>query len=202
MQPQETFDGGEPIPDRGLKTGRRHRRFGGRACGSFPAETRHVGDRFISITGHRLPARIIMADVKTSMHDADQRNELAPVVFYEQDVFITNRKCRGVGNCHRFAVNCSAKHSHVELATRFALETFLHVEGDVTHDVALRAFADPLRFHLGHLTLKNGFGLVHQLFERRWNNCRGVNLSGGEYQRRMRTGQSQGRIHFFGSAFL
>ena len=107
------------------------------------------------------------------MHDADERNELSAVVFHKQDVAITDLEFRRIGHLHRLTAHCTAKHLQSDLRSGLSFNRVLYLKSNITVDVALTAFPNPLRTHISNRSLKDYFGTADELIKGRWNDCRG-----------------------------
>src|SRR5437870_1651007 len=110
---------------------------------------------------------MIASQVKSSMHHANERNDLASVVLHKKDFFIANLEFRRIAYFHGFVLNRATEHANCVSFSRAALESVFHFEGYVTDDVALGTFANPLGRDVRHVTLKDNFGLSDQLIKRR-----------------------------------
>src|SRR5207253_5123366 len=92
------------------------------------------------------------------MHDADERNELSAVVFHKQDVAITDLEFRRIGYPHRLTAHCTAKHLQSDLSSGLSFNRVLYLKSNITVDLALTAFPNPLRTPISDRSLKDYYG--------------------------------------------
>ena len=62
-----------------------------------------VFDRLVFATSDNLVAVFIRSHVESTMHDADERDELAAVVLDENDIFVAYLEFRRIAHAHRLA---------------------------------------------------------------------------------------------------
>src|SRR2546423_11455766 len=106
------------------------------------------------------------------MHDADERNELSAVVFHKQGVAIDDLEFRHIGHLHRLTAQCTAKQLQSDLRSGLSFNRVLYLKSNITVDVALTAFPNPLRTHISNRSLKDYFGTSDELINGSWNDCR------------------------------
>src|ERR1700731_4435196 len=146
----------------GFKRRRGHNRRSLTSRGGM-AESRHVPKWLIFIGRNHFPSRIIFPDVKSSVHDPDERNDLAAIVFDKKEIFIANCEGRTVADRHCFAIDRPTKCSHRIGFPRRTFERVFHLESDVTDDVTLAALADPFRSDFRYRPPKYHLSLIDQL---------------------------------------
>src|SRR5213592_2237292 len=105
------------------------------------------------------------------MHDADERNELSAVVFHKQDVAITDLEFRRIGHLHRLTAHCTAKHLQSDLRSGLSFNRVLYLKSNITVDVTLTAFPNPLRTHISNRSLKDYFATADKLIKGWWKDC-------------------------------
>src|SRR5438874_5318323 len=150
----------------------------GRSCGLIFTKLGNVAQRRSLVRKNCVTPSLIFLNPETSMHDANERNELGAVVFYKQDVAITDLEFRRISYLHRLGADRSAQHLQRHTRSRIALNGFFYFNSDVAHDVTLRALTGPFGADASYSALKNHFGPTHQIIKRRRDNSGGQSGAG------------------------
>jgi hypothetical protein len=133
------------------------------------AELADISQRPPFTSEQGVAAGLIFLHPETSVLDADERDELAAVVFDEKKIVVTRLEFGRIGHFHRLAINRAAEHANGVGGTRFAFERVVDLKGDESDDAVLSAFADPLRLQAGYFSFKDDLRSTDQLVEFRWN---------------------------------
>jgi len=104
-------------------------------------------------------------------------------VFDKENVFIANLELRRVADGHGYFATVPPSMRWCRCAGA-AFERVVNLEGHIAYDLALAAFADPLRSDIGDVALKDELGVVDQLIEGGGNNGGGSGAKRGEDQAR------------------
>ena len=113
---------------------------------------------------------MILLHPKTSVLNADERNELAAVVFDEKNVVVTHLELGRIGYFHRPAINRAAEHANRVAGARIALERVVDLESHEGDNAMLGAFPDPLRLEASDFTFENDLCSTNELVEIRRDN--------------------------------
>src|ERR1700720_3685965 len=140
-----------------------------RGGGHYFAEMRDVFDRLLFAIRDNLQAAFIRSHVESAMHNADEWDELTAVVLDEKDIFVADPEFRRVAHGHRLASNGATEHANGVRLARITLERLFNLKSDIAHDIALRAFSNTFRFHIGDMALKDNVGFPHKFVEARRN---------------------------------
>src|SRR5207248_8299714 len=125
-----------------------------------------VAQRRSLVCKNRVAPSLIFLNSKTPMHDADEWNELGAVVFYKQDVAITDLEFRRISYLHRLGADRAAQHTQSHARTRIALDGFLYFNRHVAHDVTLSALTGPCVAVVSYGGLNYAFGQTDHILTR------------------------------------
>ena len=130
---------------------------------------------------------MIFLNTEPSVLYSDERNELAAVIFDEENIVIAQLELGRVGHFHGLAVHRASEHPNGVGRARVALERVVDFEGNESDNAMLGAFANPLRLHPGYLAFENDLRATHEFVEIRRDNRGRV----GDQAKREEDGENQ-----------
>ena len=163
-------DGGLEIIEGKGRFARSHRRL-------VAAQLIDVGQRLTVASNEGVAPDLILLHPKTSVLNADQGNELTPVVFDEKNVVVTHLELGRIGYFHRPAINRATEHANRVAGARIALERVVDLKSHEGDNPMLGALPNPLRLEASDFTFENDLCSTNELIKIRRDNS---GRTGGE----------------------